>query len=219
VSRESKTPPPSADGLLHVNRLASRLRDRYEHETVPERFRGLPTIEDLPLYAWTRRLLKAAAARRPKPAEARPLGRPDWMDRRLEDRTPQFSLRNVRRAVRPEPGDESPFQVVAIRDRAAEEAVGEVRRLRYQRPKLLEHWNLADVTWLRELLRSVVFVEPWTRRFGRELKEHVQGPLWRYDPDGESPDVTAPCSSSSAPSTGPSRGRLPGPSCRSRAGT
>jgi hypothetical protein len=167
--------------VLAVDRIHSWHNARYGASVGPERFEGLRTIEDLPLYAWTKRLLKTARLKG-RDVRVRPLDRPEGLDVRIEERVPQFSLRNIRRVERTVE-DRPELAVVKTRDRAAEEAFREVRRLRYRPPQLLDRWNMDDVLWLRALLKRYVHQEDWRRRFGRELKSTVQGPLYKYDPD------------------------------------
>jgi hypothetical protein len=141
-------------------------------------------LEDRPLYLWARRLLRAAKGMKGREVRQRMIERPGWIEGRMEDRVPQFFLRNITRVERTRDEDEGlPFEEVRTRDADAEGRVGRALAGRFPRPELLTHWNLDDVVWLRALVRRYVYQEDWRRRFGRELKEHVRGPLFRYDPD------------------------------------
>jgi len=167
---------------LIVERLPDRLRTRHCAPIRAEGFGGPRTMEDLRLYAMTRRLFKAVAKYRGPSAVVHELERPPGVDNQVGERTPQFFLRNVRRVER-FLDERSLFKEVRTRDPAAERAVGNVLSGRYAPPELLTHWNLHEMLRFRKLIRRVLYEEPWSRRFGRELKEHVHGPLFRYDPD------------------------------------
>ncbi len=167
--------------LLTVERIHAWHDARYQRLVGPERFEGLRTIEDLPLYRWTKHLLRTARLKG-RETRVRPLERPDGIEARLEQKMPQFFLRNLRRPER-NVEDRPELAVVRTRDPAAEDAAAQVRDARYKPPRLLDHWNLDDVLWLRALVKRYFHEEDWRRRFGRELKESVRGPLFKYDPD------------------------------------
>jgi len=144
-------------------------------------------MEDLPLYAMTRRILKTARRLRGREFPRRMVEPPQNLDGLLEHKTPQFFLRNIPRIER-FVEDSPEFEVTEVRDREAEETLKSLRQMRYRRPEFLTEWNLERVTEFRKLWRRLFFEEDWTRRFGRELKEHVRGPLFRYDPDAPAQD-------------------------------
>jgi len=167
-----------------TDRTVVRLRARYESPIVAERFKGPPEATELPLYRFARRLFRAAMGLKGRELRQRHLERMPGTDARLEELTPQFFLRNVARLER-FLDDELPLEEVRTRDKEAEQVVGRALPGRYQHPELLTHWNIADVVWLRALIKRFVYEEDWRTRFGRELKEHVQGPLYRYTPPGD----------------------------------
>ena len=168
--------------VLAVERLSARLARRWTAPIGPERFTGLPTMEELPLYQAARALFRRTGKARVRTWVQRVVERPDGIDAQLEEKVPQFFLRNIARAER-ELDDAMPFDVTATRDREAERQLAELRGLRYRPPALLKRWNLDEVIWLRALLKRLLYQEDWRRRFGRELKETVRGPLFKYDPD------------------------------------
>lgn len=170
--------PDEQHFMLVVERFGGWHQNRYCRRLVPERFQGLRDIEDLPMYSWIKRLLRGPRIRA-KVIRERPMSRPDDLDVRLEECTPQFFLRNIARVER-SVEDRPELQIVRTRDRQAE--TFECHRIRYAPPQFLEHWNIEDVLWLRALIRRYVFEEDWSRHFCRELKESVQGPLYRYNP-------------------------------------
>ncbi len=172
----------SPDFPLVTQRLGGRLVGRYHRALGPEAFGGPRSMEDLPLYRMARKVFKAARRLRGREFPRRMVEPPPDLAGRLEHRTPQFFLRNIPRIERTLP-DQPEFEVTQVRDLEAEHVVQNLRRLRYERPSFLTEWNLSRVVELRALLRHLFFEEDWTRRFGRELKERVRGPLFRYDPD------------------------------------
>lgn len=170
------------DFPLVTQRLGGRLVARYHRALGPEAFGGPRSMEDLPLYRMARKVFKAARRLRGREFPRRMVEPPSDLAGRLEHKTPQFFLRNIPRIERSTP-DEPEFDVARIRDIEAERVVKDLRRLRYEPPTFLTEWNMSRVVELRALLRRLFFEEDWTRLFGRELKERVRGPLFRYDPD------------------------------------
>lgn len=171
-----------SDFPLITQRLGRRLADRYHRALGPEAFEGPRSMEDLPLYRMARWVLKTARRLRGREFPRRMLEPPPDLGGLLEHKTPQFFLRNIPRVER-SLEDEPAFEVTRVRDLEAERVVQKLRALRYEPPAFLTEWNLARVVEVRALLRRLFFEEDWTRRFGRELKERVRGPLFRYDPD------------------------------------
>lgn len=165
--------------------FARRLEDRLERplpvEKVPER----PSIEDRPVYRRIRALLRRTGRIRGPVVQQRTLERPEGIEGHLENLCPQYFLRNIGRVERPEE-EGIPLEVQEVRDSQAEEILQEIRHLRYRPPPLLDRMNLDEVRWLRGTLRRVLYLEDWRRRFGRELKQTVRGPLYLYDPDAPS---------------------------------
>jgi len=181
-----RTPPESPPLELAVERLSRRVAARWTAPIGAERFVGPSSMEDRPLYVAARAVLRRTGTIRVRTWVQRMAERPSGMDSQMGQKVPQFFLRNTRRAERVVE-DELPLEVVAIRDREAELQLAELRALRYRPPELLQRWNIESVLWLRGFLKRVLFEEDWRRRFGRELKETVQGPLFKYDPDRTGP--------------------------------
>lgn len=155
---------------------------RYHRPGVAESFVGPRSMEDLPLYRMVRSLLRRGMSRRGREFPVRAIEPPPEVTAGLDHKAPQFFLRNVGRVERPvEEG--LPFELAESVSVDLGPTRAEVRR--YRPPELLRRWNLDDVVWLRALVRRVVFEEDWRRRFGRELKDRIRGPLFRYDPDDD----------------------------------
>ncbi len=172
----------SEDFPLVTQRLGRRLADRYQRALGPEAFEGPRSMEDLPLYRLARRVLQTARRLRGREFPRRMVEPPPDLGGRMEHKTPQFFLRNILRVER-FVEDAPEFEVTQVRDLEAENVVQQLRSLRYEPPALLTEWNMTRVVELRALMRRLFFEDDWTRRFGRELKERVHGPLFRYDPD------------------------------------
>lgn len=167
---------------LRPEAFARHLAGRLERPLPVERTADRPSMEDRPVYRQIRALLRRAGRIRGRTVQQRTMERPEGIDGALEHLCPQFFLRNIGRVERPEE-EGLPLEVQEVRDSRAEEVLREIRHLRYQPPRLLERMNIDEVRWLRGMLRRVLYLEDWRRRFGRELKETVRGPLFRYDPD------------------------------------
>lgn len=186
--RPSRSTSRRSDGAvqtrwtLAVERLWPRIAARYHRAGVAESFAGPRSMEDLPLYRMARSLLRRGMSRRGREFPVRTIEPPPEVTAGLEHKTPQFFLRNVGRVER-SVEDGLSFEVAEAARVDLGAARAEVRR--YRPPELLRRWNIDDVAWLRALVRRVMFEEDWRRRFGRELKERVRGPLFRYDPDAE----------------------------------
>lgn len=167
---------------LSVERLGRRLANRYLWAVCAERFKGPGTMDDLPLYQMARRQWKRLRKLRAKEFPRRLMEPPPGLEDRMEHKTPQFFLRNIPRVERSAP-DEPEFDVSYVRDREAEATLQALRKMRYKPPEFLKEWNIERVVELREMLKVLVEKEDWTRRFGREIKERIRGPLYKYDPD------------------------------------
>lgn len=165
---------------LTVEACWPRMAARYHRPGVAEAFRGLRSMDDLPLYRMARALLRASRERRGREFPVRLVEPASDVAAGLEQKVPQFFLRNVGRFERAEE-DPLPLAVSGVPRIDLEALRAQVRR--YRPPEMLRRWNLDEVLWLRALIRRVVFQEDWRRRFGREIKRHVRGPLFRYDPD------------------------------------
>ncbi|HOI11328.1 MAG TPA: hypothetical protein PK313_12705 [Myxococcota bacterium] len=178
---------PPAGLTLAVERLWPRLAARYHRPGVAESFPGPRSMEDLPLYRMARRLLRAGLARRGREFPIRAAEQPSDVASGLEHKAPQFFLRSVGRVERAEE-ERLPLAPTAGVARVDLSAV-RAQAGRYRPPALLQRFNVDEVAWLRGLIRRVVFQEDWRRRFGRELKQRVRGPLFRYDPDAPPPEA------------------------------
>jgi len=182
VEHDGRTPGPLT---LRPEAFARRLAGRLERPLPVERTPERPCIEARPNYRRIRGLIRRAGRIRVRPVQQRALERPEGIDGHLENLCPQYFLRNIGRVERPEE-EGVPLEVLEVRDSRAEETIRELRHLRYRPPRLLDRMNLDEVLWLRGILRRWLFQEDWRRRFGRELKESVRGPLFLYDPDAPS---------------------------------
>lgn len=165
---------------LTVEACWPRMAARYHRPGVAEAFQGLRTMDDLPLYRMARALLRASKGRRGREFPVRLIEPASDVASGLEHKVPQFFLRNVGRVERAE---EDILPLIVQSSPRMDLTVLRAQVRRYRPPELLRRWNLDEVLWLRALIRRVVFQEDWRRRFGRELKRHVRGPLFRYDPD------------------------------------
>lgn len=176
--------PSSSSGhwVLPPDAFSRGLLGRLERPLSVERAQPRFFLEERPFYLRARALWRRMQRVRLPQWTQRSLERPQEVDGQLEHLCPQFILRNVGRLERAEE-EGVPLEVQSVRDHEAEEVLREFRRLRYRPPELLEHMNLEEVVRLRSLLRRLLFEEDWRRRFGRELKERIRGPLFRYDPD------------------------------------
>lgn len=192
VQFEQVNPSAAAPVLvLAVERLSELVAGRLLRPLIVERFQvRLSLMDDLPLYLAARAVLRRTGARRMRGWVVRMIEPPPDIESSMEDKTPQFFLRNVLRAERPE-DEEFFFEVVPTRDRKEERLPGQSGGLRYRPPRLLTRWNIDEVSWLRAMLKKLLYQEDWRRRFGKELKETVRGPLFLYDPDRPNDDPSA----------------------------
>jgi len=159
----------------------------YDWKPAPEEFRGPRSIEDLPLYEWTRRILRAGNRLKGRTFPRRMKEQPVGLSGRMEHKTPQFFLRNLSRTevfVDDSPG----FEKVETRDPVAEHVVEEMLSMRYKPPALIEQWNIDKVKRVRATFRRLLYEDDWARHFCRELKDEVRGPLYKYDPDRDQRD-------------------------------
>ena len=168
---------------LAVERLPSLLAKRYLFELPAEKGPLVPSMEDLPLYEGARRLLRRARRLRPREYVVKKAEQPYKVADQIEERTPQFFLRNTRRIERYADPDFLEYDYLETRDPESENVAVEILRLRYEPPKLHETFNIEHVKWLRALLKRLLFQEDWTRYFSREIKENIKGPIYKYDPD------------------------------------
>lgn len=105
---------------------------------------------------------------------------PSDLEEAMDEREPQFNLRNIPRAERYADPDE---RLAYDRDRFEYglhvEGVGEDRRWEHEPPELLEEMNLdavrAQLAWRRWYSNEA----RWERYFSKEIRTHTDGPLWR----------------------------------------
>lgn len=107
---------------------------------------------------------------------------PSELTSQMEHREAQFFLRNIPRLER-FPEEELPFDRRSIALGSLHDALEAVRGARYEPPVLVEVFNLAHVKAYRRGIRRAFYEDDWTRRFGRELREKLRVPVWRYDAD------------------------------------
>jgi hypothetical protein len=151
-----------------ITRLASRL----DHPcvNVPPRMRlpELPAEVD-PLAALKEMLERVATPMRVE-RPPREVSADAKVQDALEQRTPQFILRNTPRLER-DPED-VPAWVVKPSGRAEVDAdLGEVRSARHRPPELLREWMLDQVKAARREQRERACALQWSQHFGREARE------------------------------------------------
>ena len=113
----------------------------------------------------------------------RHLDTPASVETQMEDKTPQFFLRNVPRVERMEEDpDFLPFkeEEEALRpDFDADPA----RLIRYERPRFIRYFSVYDFKWVQRVLNKTLREETWTDRFSREIRESLMKGLWLSNPD------------------------------------
>jgi len=109
----------------------------------------------------------------------------DLEDRITSDLMPQFTLRNLDRAEK-DVYLEDPLELRRIKGIGGEihSALSESRDAKLAKVSFQSVWTLDLVTRLRETFRRILQEEPWELRFGREIRDTLQRPLWRYFPEG-----------------------------------
>lgn len=173
---------PSQPFTLVLERLYSRFTRRILRKTKAECFQGMELMENLPLYEMARKILRATKLN-PKTYKQRDMERPINIDSQMEEKVPQFFLRNIPRVEKPTIEEEYGFEVVRTRSPEDENIVATLLKIRYEPPKLIERFNIDEIKWFRALIKRVVYQNQWNKFFCRELKEHIQGPLYKYKPD------------------------------------
>jgi hypothetical protein len=168
--------------VLTVERPISILSCEWSPISLGESFPEIRSMDDLPLYQSARKIVARTSRLRIRSFVVRTLETAAATTSAMESKVPQFFLRNIARVEMSLP-DEPEFQTIQVRDLDAEQALASIRSLRYEPPQLIRRWNMDEVKNLRVFLRRVLHDEDWRRRFGRELKESIRGPLFKYDPD------------------------------------
>jgi|GEM_PF-3048906 len=153
----------------------------------PERM-PLPEVVEPPDPVRTlRALVQRLTAEQAEP-EARKLPVDAKLDEHLEQRSPQFFLRNIPRIERiVDEWLEFTITPNARPDQA--HLLDEARQARLERPELLETFSVEVVKEYRATAVRWMRHEDWTRYFSRELKDDAQGPLWRHDPNAPREDA------------------------------
>ncbi|MGM0574458.1 MAG: hypothetical protein ACQEXJ_01815 [Myxococcota bacterium] len=117
---------------------------------------------------------------RKAPREMRDDDYPSDLEGAMEEREPQFILRNIPRVERyADPEERLGYEHDRIQYGFHVEGVDEARTYRHEPPELLEEMNLdvvrAQLRWRRWYSDEAC----WERYFSREIREKTQGPLWR----------------------------------------
>lgn len=176
---EAKAPP----FRTFLEKASARVIERYLVPTRAEQFKGIPAVEDLALYTWIRRLLKNAKQFRGREFRQRNIERPDGIEGMLDERVPQFFLRNIQRAERELPDEMEWKGSAGLPDVMNIKLVKDELPRRFPKPELLSHWNIDDMIWFRAMIQKYFHKTEWNRHFGHEIKEKLTGPIWKYDPD------------------------------------
>jgi len=121
---------------------------------------------------------------KPREFVFRKLEQPHKVRAYMESKSVQFFLRDVDR-LEMTVDEEVVLEKFFERAKQDENIVLSLRKMRYEKPRFIEEFNIITVLKLRQTLRRVLFQERWERRFGREIKEKIQGPLYRYEPKDE----------------------------------
>lgn len=111
----------------------------------------------------------------------RKLEQPPKVRAYMENKSVQFFLRDIER-LEMSVDEEVVLEKFFERPREDENIVLSLRRMRYEKPRFIEEFNIVTVLKLRQTLRRVLFQEPWNSRFCREIKEKIRGPIYRYEP-------------------------------------
>lgn len=151
----------------------------------PRRTVGM-NIEDNPVFAGVRTVELVSRPHREFDAEKDQVSEGvAKTDEQREETTPQFFLRNVGRVERLDeetiPWDYRESELQGFDDRPLEEA----RRLHrtYTPPPLLDRPSYQELGEGVDEMRDLMYRIRWTRFFGHEVRERVQGPLWKHFPD------------------------------------
>ena len=112
---------------------------------------------------------------------------PEHIQEALGNVEAQFILRNLSRTVRDTDPDE-PLEVEVVDSGRTNIATAlvETRTAKIDRVTLLEEMTPQVVGKHRAFIKTLYDDTPWTKHFSRELKETIEGPLWKYDPDAPS---------------------------------
>lgn len=156
---------------------------------VPRWLRRLPAPPSAPTADRTTRLLRSLPAVQAlehplasPPLPASPPAAPGERDERLAELEPQFILRNLLRLER-DAEDELPFEIRPHTHPMSERGGSPLRRDPYRPPELPALRGERVMAEARRATRRWFHDADWRRYFGRELRERIEGPVWRYDPD------------------------------------
>lgn len=114
--------------------------------------------------------------------EPRVFERATAVDDQLDQRTPQFFLRNIPRLERMVE-DRMEFVHAPSERLAVAGLLDEVREARHESPNMLEVRSVKAIVEARDSSALWMKQKDWTRYFGKEVLKDVKGPRWRYDPD------------------------------------
>jgi hypothetical protein len=114
----------------------------------------------------------------------RKLEQPPKVHGYMENKTVQFFLRDIER-LEMSVDEEVVLEKFFERPKEDEDIVLSLRKMRYEKPRFIEEFNITTVSKLKQTLKRVLFQERWASRFGHEIKEKVRGPLYRYEPKQE----------------------------------
>lgn len=106
--------------------------------------------------------------------------------------TPQFILRNVgRMEMHIDPDDPLPMaRREGITGRTAH-LLEEVRDARVPEVQFAQVWSADFVGRVRDSFRRILLEDPWTLRFGAEVRANHDGPMYTYIVEGTHPDDLA----------------------------
>jgi len=117
---------------------------------------------------------------RPKTPEEYPLE----LEEQMRDLERQFILRNLDRyEMFIDPDEPLPLDKKTVEYANIEAAMAEARDYEHKPPELLDVLILDavkdEIRWRHRFTTEM----RWDRRFGAEVRKHVTGPLWKYDPE------------------------------------
>ena len=106
--------------------------------------------------------------------------------------TPQFTLRNIgRMEMHIDTDDPLPMERrEGITGRTAH-LLEEVRQARVPEVQFAQVWSADFVGRVRDSFRRIFLEDPWTLRFGAEVRANHDGPMYTYIVDGTHPDDLA----------------------------
>jgi hypothetical protein len=134
------------------------------------------------LHSQKRKLLYRFETLKSRDFVFRKLEQPPKVRAYMEYKSVQFFLRDIER-LEMSVDEEVILEKFFERPIEDENIVLSLRKMRYEKPKFIEEFNIVTVLKLRQTLRRVLFQERWNTRFCREIKEKIRGPIYRYEPN------------------------------------